>query len=111
MVQPPDPEAGASAAAGEQTRPAEEPLPLGLLPVPPMIRRANEAYLRDLPEMLRTHYRQWVAYHGDQRLGFGRSKRQLVGECLRRGLPDDEFVVYSVEPEIPDDDELELRGL
>ena len=109
----PNPSNSTDVGPGANPEPAEseEPLPLALRPVPPMIQRTYEAFLRDLPEMLKTHYRQWVAYHGDQRLFFGRSQTNLIQECLRRGIPEDEFVVYSVEPDGPeywDDDQVEF---
>lgn len=94
--------AGSRPATGENHEP---PLPSGLLPIPPMIQKAQAAFRRDLPGLMETHYRQWVIYHGDQRLGFGRSQRRLIQECLRRGLKEDEFVVRCVMPDIPDDDE------
>lgn len=53
--------------------------------------------------MLKTHYRQWVAYHGEDRIRFGRTQFELYEECYRRGWHDDEFVVRSVEPEMPDE--------
>jgi hypothetical protein len=45
---------------------------------------------------LKEHYEQWVAYHGDDCLGFGRSKTELFQQCLRRGLRQHEFVVRFV---------------
>ena len=77
----------------------------GLLPISPMIQRSQAAFRRDLPALMKTHYGYWVAYHGEQRLGFGRSKFKLVLECLQRGLKDDEFVVRGVAPEMPEDDD------
>jgi len=74
--------------------------------VPAMIERSQVAFRRDLPDLLQTHYRQWVAYHGDERIGFGRTQFELYELCLSRGLTDDEFVVRSVEPEMPDDIDL-----
>jgi hypothetical protein len=76
-----------------------------LLPIPPLIQRAQAAFRRDLPELMKTHYRQVVAYHGDRRLGFGRSTFPLLQEWSQRGLPEDEIVLFRVEPEPPDDDE------
>lgn len=72
--------------------------------MPPMMARSLEAFRRDLPELLETHYHQWVAYHGDQRLFFGRTQTKLYERCLRRGLEPDEFMVCSIEPEIADED-------
>ena len=85
-----------------------KPLAPGLLPIPPMIQKSLEAFRRDLPELMKTHYRQWVVYHGDKRLGFGKSQTKLIKEYLAKGIPRDQFVVCSVEPEIPDEDEVEI---
>jgi len=41
--------------------------------IAPMIARSQAAFRRDLPDLLKTHYRQWVAYHGEDRIRFGRS--------------------------------------
>ncbi len=70
--------------------------------IAPLVARSQAAFRRDLPELLKTHYRQWVAYHGEDRIRFGRTQFELYEECYRRGLHDDEFVVRSVEPEMPD---------
>ncbi len=70
-------------------------------PVSPGIRRSQEAYWRDLPALLklRSRKRQWVAYHGDQRVGFGRTSAELYRECIERhGLKKEEFYVDRLEP-------------
>ncbi|MBW3539377.1 MAG: hypothetical protein KY476_03835 [Planctomycetes bacterium] len=72
---------------------------------PPMITKSIAAFRRDLPELLNKHRGQWVAYHGDQRLGFGRSKTDLYEECFRRGLTLDDFVVCGIEEGTFDPDE------
>lgn len=64
---------------------------------PPMAARCIAAIRRDLPDMLRSHRGWWVAYHGDTRIGFGRTKTELYEACLRRGLAPDEFIVCGVE--------------
>jgi hypothetical protein len=71
--------------------------------VPPMIRRAQAAFHRDLPELLRGCPRQWVAYHGDRRVALGRSKRELYQLCLHQGLSANEFIVRSIEPAMPEE--------
>jgi len=48
--------------------------------VAPMIARSQAAFRRDLPELLKTHYWQWVAYHGDDRICFGRTQFELYEE-------------------------------
>jgi hypothetical protein len=70
--------------------------------VPPMIQKALEKHRRDLPELMKKHPDQWVAYHGETRLEFGRSKRKLYHKYLDRGLKVDEVIVLAVEPELPD---------
>jgi hypothetical protein len=64
--------------------------------------RAMHAFYRDLTELLKERYRQWVAYQGEQQLGFGRTKTELYQECLRRGFQPDEFIICSIEPWDPD---------
>jgi hypothetical protein len=71
----------------------------------PMIQRSIDAFRRDLPELLKTHYHKWVAYHGDERIGFGRTETDLYEECFRRGLTRDEFVVCGIDPGAFDPDE------
>src|SRR5262249_9786663 len=80
----------------------DEPLPEET--IPPMYTLALKSFERDLPEMLKSHYRKWVAYHGDKRIGFGRTKMGLYQQCLRMGLGDDQFLILSVEPQIRDED-------
>jgi hypothetical protein len=46
---------------------------------------------------------QWVAYHGGQQIGFGKTKTQLYQQCLRQGLKIDEFVVRCIAPDLPDE--------
>ena len=75
---------------------------------PPMITKSIEAFQRDLPELLKTHCGWWVAYHGDERLGFGRRETPLYQECLQRGLSRKEFIVWAIDPsELELDDEIE----
>ena len=69
------------------------------LEIPPMIARAQAAFRRDLPELLKERSGQWVAYHGDTQIGFADSDATLCQQCLDRGLTWDQFVVRSIEPE------------
>jgi hypothetical protein len=50
--------------------------------ISPDIMRAQEAFRRDLPELLRNRRvsQAWVAYYGDRRIGFGKSKTELFQE-------------------------------
>src|SRR5262249_14129870 len=71
--------------------------------VSPVTEQSQAAFRRDLPELMKTHYRWWVAYHGDERIGFGRTQFDCYEECYRRGLKRGQFVVRSIEPEMPDE--------
>lgn len=69
--------------------------------ISPGIRRSQEAYWRDLPELLqqKSQRQRWVAYHGDQRIGFGRTSAELYHKCMEQhGLMKGEFYVDRVEP-------------
>lgn len=66
-----------------------------------MMLRSMQAYWRDLPELLkhRSRTRRWVAYHGDERVAFGRADVEVYQECFRRGLQRGEFYVGILETE------------
>jgi hypothetical protein len=70
------------------TEPPEQVIPEG-------IRVSQEAYRRDLPELLKQKklFRHWVAYHRNERIGIAYTGRELLEQCLQRGLADDEFFV------------------
>ena len=73
-------------------------------PVSPLLAQSLQAFRRDLPRLLETHHGRWVAYHGDEQLGFSRTQTELYEKGFARGLKPDEFLVCSIEPEIPDDE-------
>jgi hypothetical protein len=76
-----------------------------------MIVKSAAAFYRDLPELLKTHYWRWVAYHGDARLGFSKTQTDLYLRCLKQGLKEDEFVVLHIEPQaLHDNDGLEVMS-
>lgn len=64
---------------------------------------AELAFRRDLPALLKERPGEWVAYHGDRRIGIARTDLELYKECARLGLPDDECIVSPIEPEPPDE--------
>jgi hypothetical protein len=68
--------------------------------IPAIVQRARVAWRGDLPKLLATNRGQWVAYHGEQQAGIGRSKTELVQQCLRAGLNRGEFLVLRIEPEM-----------
>ncbi len=69
--------------------------PLG----PPAILEAQATYLRDLPELLKEHRGQWVAYYGTTRIALAATSEALWKECQRQGYR--EFLVRYIEPHVP----------
>ncbi len=59
--------------------------PLADVILPPLVAQSQAAFRRELPELLKKRNGQWVAYHGDECLGFGRSQIELYQQCVRRG--------------------------
>jgi hypothetical protein len=68
--------------------------------IPPGIRRSQEAFWRDLPNLVKNPALrgQWVCYHGTERIGIG-AYEDLIRECLRRGIPDDSWYLELIEPQ------------
>jgi hypothetical protein len=81
--------------AGAPQRPAGQPHP----EIPPLVLRSQQAFWQDLPELLKNqrNHGKWVAYHGGERVAFGRSDVEAYQECFRRGLKHEEFYVGRVE--------------
>ena len=67
--------------------------------VSPSMMEADEAFRRDLPQLLKERPGEWVGYHGSDRIGFAATKDQMYRDCLERGLRRGEFFVTCVEPE------------
>jgi len=79
--------------------PSEQPNP----EIPPLMLRSQKAFWQDLPELLRDqrNHGKWVAYHGEERVTFGRTDVDVYQECFRQGLKRGEFYVGRLE-EDPD---------
>lgn len=58
--------------------------------IAPCLLVAAETFNRELPSLLASNAGQWVAYHGTERIGIGRSKTELSrlysDVCPRRDL-------------------------
>jgi hypothetical protein len=76
-------------------RPAGQPHP----EIPPMVLRSEQAFWRDLPELLkkRRNRGKWVAYHGEERVAITRSSVDAYQACFRRGLKHEQFYVGKVK--------------
>jgi len=68
--------------------------------VAPGIRRSQEAFWRDLPQLLRKRrdHGKWVAYHGDERIGVAYRPQELVRAIVQRGIPDDAYYMGVIRP-------------
>lgn len=66
--------------------------------VPPLYRRGEWAFRRDLPELLRKHEGKYVLYNGDRRVAIDRSQRKLLDLCTKEGLIWYEYVVRRIDP-------------
>jgi hypothetical protein len=64
--------------------------------VSPGIREAQSAFQKALPGLLASHFRQWVAYRGNEQIGFADSKADLYAECLRRGIARGQFILRRI---------------
>jgi hypothetical protein len=73
--------------------------------VPAIIQQAHAAFRHALPRLWQERPGLWVAFHGEQQIGFAATKKALYEECLGRGLRRGEFLVRCIEPEI---DEIHL---
>ncbi len=63
---------------------------------------ALAAFRRDLPRLMEERPGQWVAYHGDQFVGFANTQLELVQQCNCRGYRGRDYIVGCIEPELPD---------
>src|SRR5438132_13325676 len=72
--------------------------------VPPGIQRSMAAFLRDLPELMqkKKYLGKWVAYHGEERLGFATTRFKLDQLCLGRGLKLEEYYVGWIGDQMED---------
>ncbi len=70
-----------------------------------IVKESIAAFRRDVPELLKTHRGKWVAYHGDELWGIGRTQTELYRQGFRRGLTRNDFIVGFIEPGAFDPDE------
>jgi hypothetical protein len=50
---------------------------------------------------------KYVAYHGDERVKVGKSDVEVIQECVARGLADDEYDVFIIEPQSREPEEID----
>jgi hypothetical protein len=96
----------------ERVRNVIEPRSVLNLQVPEGIRKSQEAFFRDLPELLKDRRLRgkYVAYHGEERIGIARDDVPLIRECLRRGLERNEYDILIIEPQSPEPEEIDYSS-
>jgi len=62
----------------------------------PLYTRSQEAFYRNLSDLMKNHEDEWVAYHGDEYVVAATTKDEAWEHCLRRGLKPGEFAVLFV---------------
>jgi hypothetical protein len=75
------------------------PIVQSSITVSPIMLQSQQAFWRDLPDLLKQKKlrRRWVCYHGDERIGFGKTGAELVQFCLKRGLERGQFYLGRIE--------------
>jgi hypothetical protein len=52
----------------------------------PLISKAEDAFRRDFDQLMRERSGQWVAYHGDERVGFAATDEDAYALCSSKGI-------------------------
>jgi hypothetical protein len=63
----------------------------------------EKAFARDLPCLLQERPGQWVAYHGNEQIGFAATSTELYERCRSKGIAEDDLVVLRIEVETPEE--------
>jgi hypothetical protein len=89
----------------KQTAAAAEPVDDLFSETPVGIVKSMQAFMRDLPELLKNpkYDRWWVCYFGNERLGIAESSVDLIRDCFKRGLGEDQFYIGIITPKDPDE--------
>src|SRR5438477_2433160 len=68
--------------------------------IPDAIRESRSAFLRDLPSLLRIpKYDRWsVAYCRNERIVIAKSEKEVIQQCLKRGLKRDQYYIGVIAP-------------
>jgi hypothetical protein len=70
------------------------------LELPRDLADAQAAFEKCLPQLMQSHYGQWVAFHGDRLIGTADSEADLYETCFRRGLEQEQFIIRCLLPEM-----------
>src|SRR5438105_10899611 len=80
-----------------QITPNESPAADDAPVISPILTLAGETFARDLPELLKHHRDQWVAYHGAKRLGIVKTCTDAFRLCEQLGIHPYEISIWCVE--------------
>ncbi|HJZ55099.1 MAG TPA: hypothetical protein VKE74_09085 [Gemmataceae bacterium] len=80
--------------------------------VPEGIRRARAALRRDLPALLASWWTRGklACYTGEGKVRIGRDYSALVREAVRRGIPEDQYIIERIEPGAGSEEEEEVES-
>ncbi len=70
------------------------------LELPRDLADAQAAFEKCLPQLMQSHYGQWVAFHGDRLIGTADNEADLYALCFRRGLEREQFIIRCLMPEM-----------
>jgi hypothetical protein len=78
--------------------------------IPEGILRSQDAFFHDLAELLNDESLrgQRIAYHGDERIGIAPRAEPLIRECVRRGLREDQYDLFVIEPQSREIEKIEI---
>ena len=68
---------------------------------PPEFQAAEQRYLEDLPNLMKSKPGRWVAYTRQGLIAEGDDELALFRSCHERGLESGQFLVARVEPDLP----------
>ena len=79
--------------------PATEPIRLSAETIA-KLEASDAAFLRELPALLVERPGQWVAYLGEQRLGFARQRIKLYRLCREQSIDEKRVLFCLIEPPV-----------
>jgi hypothetical protein len=68
--------------------------------VSPLIVEAASTFEKELPELLKTHPRRWIAYFGAHRVAIADQEPDLLRACYADGYDDKDLYVRRIEEPI-----------
>ena len=71
-------------------------------PAPDFAPRAWAAFVEALPELLKRHPRQWIAFRGAEQVLIAPTQTQAFREAKAKGYPADELLVMCIVPDAAD---------